>query len=137
MTRDPDTKDVLSALFGMKITLTAPWNPGDSTTPVELPGCQIAGDQYFKGLPIPVDTTLQGGSFKTVGQIGLIRVVPTGGVNMPQADSPLMIGRIVCAIDGGNTKLYAVFKHNADIAVPTGTGAFFTVRYEGLPTMVI
>lgn len=135
--RDTATKDVISAMFGMKLTLTAPWNPGESTTPAVLAGCQINGEEYFKGLPVPVDSTLQGGSFKTVAQIQLIRVVPTSGVNLPQADSPLQIGRIVCKIDGGNTKLYAVFKHNSDIAVPTGTGAFFTVRYEGLPTMVI
>lgn len=137
LTRIPANKNVVSALFGMKLTLTSPWNPGDSTTPVELPGCEIAGEEYFKGLPVPVDATLQGGSFKTVAQIRLMRVVPTGGINLPQDDSPLIIGRIVCAIDGGNTKLYAVFKHNSDIAVPTGAGAFFTVRYEGLPTMVI
>lgn len=135
--RDSATRDVISAMFGMKLTLTAPWNPGESTTPAILAGCQINGEEYFKGLPVPVDSTLQGGSFKTVAQIQLIRVVPTSGVNLPQADSPLQIGRIVCKIDGGNTKLYAVFKHNSDIAVPTGNGAFFVMRYEGLPTMSI
>lgn len=135
--RDSTTQDVLSALFGMKLTLTAPWNPGDSTTPALLGGCQINGTEYFKGLPVPVDTTLQSGDFKTVAQIDLIRVVPTGGVNLPQNDAPIRIGRIVCKIDGGNTKLYAVFNYNNDVAVPSGTGAFFTVRYEGLPTMTI
>lgn len=137
LTRDPETRDILTALFGMKLTLTTIWNPGSSTTPVELPGCDIAGEEYYKGLPVAVDASLIGGGFKTVAQIRLVKVVPDGGINQPQADTPLLIGRIVCKIDGGNTKLYAVFNHNSDIAVPTETGAFFTVRYEGLPSMVI
>lgn len=131
---------VLSALFGMKLELTAAWTPGNVNAPMILPATvHIQGDSYYKGLPIPPDTTL-GGNYKTVAQIQLIRVVPTGGVNLPQIDTPIHIGRLVCLNSTGadpKTQLFAVFNYTSAIPVPQGTGAFYVMRYEGLPSMLI
>lgn len=131
---------VLSALFGMKLELTAPWTPGTGNVPMILPeAAHIPGDSYYKGLPIPPDATL-GGNYKTVAQLMATRVVPTGGINMPQVDKPIHIGRLVCLNKAGadaKTQLFIVFNYAGALPIPAGTGAFYVMRYEGLPSIVI
>lgn len=131
---------VLSAIFGLKLTMTASWTPTPSNTPVQfVDAAHIPGLQYYQGLPIPPDTSL-GGNYKTVAQIHLYRVVTTNGMSLIQNDAPIKLGRIVCLNDTagqGKTKLYLVVSYNQAIPVPQGTGAFYTMRYEGLPTMPI
>lgn len=131
---------VLSAIFGLKLTLTASWTPTASNAPSQfVDATHIPGLQYYQGLPIPPDTSL-GGNYKTVAQIHLYRVVTTNGMSLIQNDAPIKLGRIVCLNDTagqGGTKLYLVVSYNQAIPVPQGTGAFYTMRYEGLPTMPI
>lgn len=131
---------ILSAIFGLKLTITSAWTPTASNAPVQfVDGAHIPGLQYYQGLPIPPDTSL-GGNYKTVAQIHLYRVVTTNGISLIQNDSPIKLGRIVCLNDTagqGRTKLYLVVSYNQAIPVPQGTGAFYTMRYEGLPTMPI
>lgn len=139
--KDSATGDVLSALFGLKITLRNPWTPTVSNNPTELvAGAHIPGQEYYRGLPIPPDPSLGNRNFKTVAQIHLYRALPSNGINLIQTDNPIKIGRIVCVNDStgsGWTKLFVVFSYNQALAVPTGTGAFYVMRYEGLPTMVL
>lgn len=131
---------ILSAIFGLKLTLTGAWTPTASSAPVQfVDDAHIPGLQYYQGLPIPPDTSL-GGNYKTVAQVHLYRTVTTNGISLIQNDTPIKLGRIVCLNDTagqGKTKLYLVVSYNQAIPVPQGTGAFYTMRYEGLPTMPI
>lgn len=139
--KDTAGSSFLSALFGMKLTLTAPWTPSVSNTPTELvAAAHIPGQEYYNGLPIPVDSTLGSNDYKTVAQIHLYRAVRSARGNVIQTDAPIKIGRIVCTNDGGGsgtTKLAVVFSYNQPIPVPSGQGAFYVMRYEGLPAMPI
>lgn len=135
-----DTTDgsVLSALFGLKLTLTATWTPVVSNTPSKFPGsAHIEGDQYYKGLPLLPDTSLSSSLYKTVAYLNMYQCAPASGSNIVFDPRPINLGRIVClgkSTGTGATELYVVFTHNQALT-PVVRNGFYVMRYEGLPAI--